>query len=64
MDLYSASVDDLETVTYFLVFHKMGECLRKTSQPDNERRVRGKLAQYESNHPLKDISQCEQRIMP
>ena len=64
MDLYSASADDLETVTCFLVFHEMGECPKKTSLPHNEQRVRGQLAQSESHHPLKDRSQSERRRMP
>lgn len=41
MDPYSASAEDLETMTCFLVFQEIDDFPRNTRQPVKEQRVRG-----------------------
>jgi hypothetical protein len=49
MDLYSASVEDRDTVCCFLDLQEMRDELRKTQKPVVERRV--------SEHPAQSLSQ-------
>ena len=51
IDLYSALVEDRETVCYFFVFQEIGESANCTSHPVADCLVKGKLAQSESHHP-------------
>jgi hypothetical protein len=48
IEMYSASVNDLETVIYFLFFHDMSDLARKIQYPVTEHLVKRHHAQSTS----------------
>lgn len=52
IDLYSAFVDDLDTVCCFLDFQENNESPKNTQKPETELRVSGQVAQSESEKAL------------
>jgi hypothetical protein len=53
MEWYSASADDLETTTCFLLFHDMSDLPRKIQYPVIERLVKGHHAQSVSQYVVR-----------
>ena len=49
--LYSTSVEDLDTVAYFLVFQEMGDPLSVTKYPVNDRLDSAQAPQSEPQNP-------------
>ena len=53
MERYSASADDLETVTCFLFFHDISDLLKKIQYPVTGRLVKGHRVQFASQYAVK-----------
>jgi len=64
MDRYSASADDLETVTCFLLFHDMRDLPRNIQYPVIEHLVKGHRAQYASQYAVKYSGPFEENNNP